>query len=231
MTEDAKFRAHLKAFLLSHQIGDDPQKSLAKIKVIANTNPARWDGRIPSGGIRPDESFCRVSEATPRRPIVPWWWYEQQKEPVPAVVQGHYDQLSFDFVVTYPKNDAWMYLCLEPSPTVLELLRSQERLKAFILISLVNKKIPAAQRQHKRLHLGTVMKSKDLDRIFTFAVFREDDPRYARAGAVPAGVPTLSRRVHSASNTANWSIRLPGDRRIYGSFQELIGLLGAAGGR
>jgi hypothetical protein len=37
---DRKFYLHLKAFLLSHQIGEDPQKNLAKIKVLANTNPA-----------------------------------------------------------------------------------------------------------------------------------------------------------------------------------------------
>jgi len=217
------FRAHLKAFLLSHQIGEDPKKNLAKIKVIANTNPARWDGRIPAAGIRPDESFSKVSEASPQRPILPWWWYAKDKEPVPAVAQDLYAGLAFDFVLTYPRRDVWIYLCVEPPAAVLKLLARQEHLKAFILISLINKKIPAVQREHKRLHLGTVMKSKDMNRIFTFAAFREEDPRFSRAGAVPPGVPTLSRRVHSASNTANWSIRLPGDRRIYGSFQELAG--------
>jgi hypothetical protein len=220
MTQDAKFRVHLKTFLLSHQIGEDPQKNLAKIRIIANTNPAQWDGKIPSGGIRPDNGFCKVSEATKQRPIVPWWWYPQEKEPVPAVVQDLYRGLSFDFVLTYPGNDQWVYLCVDPSAGVLELLRRQDHLKAFILISLINKKLPAAQRQHKRLHLGTVMKSKDMNRVFTFVAFREDDPRYA---AIPGNIPTLSRRVHSASNTANWTVRLPQDRHLYGSFQEFLG--------
>ncbi len=224
MTDEAKFGAHLKAFLLSHQIGEDPQKNLAKIKIIANTHPDRWDGRIPSVGVRPDESFCKVSEATRQRPIVPWWWYAQEGEPVPGVAQDIYRGLAFDFVLTYPKRDIWVYLCVQPAPAVLQLLARQDPLKAFILISLLNKKLPAVQREHKRLRLATVMKSKDMNRIFTFVVFREEDPRFARPGAVPPGVPTLSRRVHSASNTANWSIRLPGDRRIYGSFQELAGL-------
>jgi hypothetical protein len=221
MTEDAKFRLHLRAFLLSHQVGDDPQKNLAKIKVIANTNPIRWDGRIPTAGIHPDARFCTVSEATSRRPILPWWWYAQQQEPVPSAVQDLYRGLSFDFVLTYPRNDVWIYVCVEPAAAVLELLRRQDHLKAFVLISLINKKIPAAQRQHKRLHLGTVMKSKDMNRIFTFVAFREEDPRYRM---VPANIPTVSRRVHSASNTANWTIRLPRDRRTYGSFQELLGV-------
>ena len=217
---DAKFYAHLKAFLLSHQIGDDPFKNLAKIKVIANTNPAHWDGKLPTKGIRPDNTFCRVAEATPARPVLPWWWYAQEGEPVPAVVEDIYRKLAFDFAVVYPKDDTWLYICVEPPPEFLTLRRRQEQLKAFILISLINKKFPKAQREHKRLRLATVLGSPDLNRVFTLVAFREEDGRYQ---TVAGKVPTLTRLVHPSSNTANWNIRLPGDKRVYGSFREIIG--------
>ncbi len=216
---DQKFYPHLRAFLLSHQIGDDPYKNLAKIKVIANTNPAHWDGKLPTRGIHADTGFCKIAEATPARPVVPWWWYSRQKEPVPAVVKDIYQRLTFDFAVVHPKVNAWMYVCVEPAQELLELLGQQEALKAFILISLVNKNIPAAQREHKRLHLGKVMGSPELKRIFTFIAFREEDRRYQAAAA---RIPAITRLVHPASNTANWNIRLPGDKRVYGSLRELL---------
>ena len=108
-----------------------------------------------------------------------------------------------------------------PSPPreALKLLVRQEQLKAFILISLVNKNFPAAQREHKRLHLSTVKGSADLARIFTFIAFREEDRRYQAAAA---GIPAITRLVHPASNTANWNIRLPGDKRVYGCLRELL---------
>jgi hypothetical protein len=217
---DRKFYLHLKAFLLSHQIGEDPQKNLAKIKVLANTNPALWDGKLPTRGIRPDTGFCKIAEATAARPVVPWWWYARQKEPVPAVVKDIYQRLSFDFAVVYPKENAWLYVCVEPAAELLELLGRQEPLKAFILISLVNKNIPASQREHKRLHLATVMGSPELKRIFSFIAFREEDSRYRAAAA---RIPSITRLVHPASNTANWNIRLPGGKRVYGSLRELLG--------
>jgi hypothetical protein len=58
--------------VLSHQIGEDPYKTLAIIKVIANTNPGRWDGKLPTRDFRPDTEFRHVAEATRDRPIVPW---------------------------------------------------------------------------------------------------------------------------------------------------------------
>lgn len=215
---DQKFYPHLRAFILSHQIGDDPNKNLAKIKVIANTNPARWDGKLPTRGIHPDPNFCKVAEATASRPVLPWWWYPKEREPVPSVVEDIYRELAFDFAVVYPQEKAWIYVVSEPPLEQLKLLRRQEQLKAFILISLINKRFPPAQREHKRLHLGTVMKSPDMNRIFTFIAFRDEDPRYRSA----AGIPTLTRLVHPSSNTANWSLRLPGDKRVYGSFREII---------
>ena len=217
---DNKFYAHLKAYVISHQIGDDPNKTLAKIKVIANTNPSRWDGKLPTKGFHPDTDFCHVAEAGKDRPVVPWWWYGKEKEPVPPVVKDIYNKLAFDFAVMYPQENAWIYILAEPSREEIELLSHQDHLKAFILISLINKKFPKPQREHKRLRLGTVMGSKDLKRIFTFAAFREEVKDYK---SIPKNIPTLSRVVHPASNTANWNIRLPGDGHVYGSFQEIVG--------
>ena len=217
---DKKFFTHVKAYVLSHQIGEDPNKTLAKIKVIANTNPSRWDGKLPTKGYHPDTEFCHVAERAKDRPVVPWWWYAQEKEPVPPVVKDIYKKVAFDFAVMYPQENAWIYVLVEPEREVIELLRRQDHLKAFILISLINKKFPKAQRENKRLRLGTVMGSKDLNKIFTFVAFREED---SRVGPVPKNIPTLSRVVHPASNTANWNIRLPGDGHVYGSFQEIVG--------
>ena len=64
------------------------------------------------------------------------------------------------------------------------------------------------------------MGTKDLDRILTYIAFREEKKEY---GSIPRNIPTLSRVVHPASNTANWNIRLPGDGHVYGSFQEIVG--------
>ena len=64
------------------------------------------------------------------------------------------------------------------------------------------------------------MGSPDLKRVFAFIAFREEDRRYqAAAGKIPA----ISRLVHPASNTANWSVQLPKLGRSYGAFREIIG--------
>ena len=219
MAADKKFILHLKAFLLSHQIGSDPNKNLAKIKVIANTNPDRWDGKLPTQGIVPDAGFCRFLEARARQPLAPWAWYEKEHEPVPKVVRDIYERLSFDFALHFPPQHAWIYVKAEPRPAEFQLLGQQEHLKAFILISLINEKMEPSRRDHKRLRLANVMGSSDLDRIFAFIAFAEEDKRYQK---VPDNVPRITRLVHPSSNTANWNIRLPGDNRIYGSFQEII---------
>ncbi len=214
-----RFNAHLKAFLLSHQIGEDPNKNLAKIKVIANTNPARWDGKLPTRGIKPDTEYCKIAVATKKRPVLPWWWYAEAHEPVPSVVEDIYQRLAFDYAVVFPRDNAWIYVKVEPPADLLKLLKRQDHLKAFILISLVNKKFPPAQRAHKRLRLGAVITSKDIHRVFTFIAYQENDARYR---SVSGSVPTITRLVHNASNTANWSIRLPGDDRVYGSLREIV---------
>ena len=216
---DQMLRAHVRAFLLAQQIGEDPEKNLAKIKVIANSNPAGWDGKLPTDGIRPDTAYCRIAEATPNRPVVPWWWYAEGKEPVPAVVEDIYQRLTFDFALVYSKASAWIYVSVEPSAEIMKLMSNQELLKAFILMSLINKNFPLAQREHKRLRLGALMDSQDIQKVFTLVAFREEDPAYR---SIPAGLPVLSRLVHPSSRTANWSVRLPKDKHVYGSFREII---------
>lgn len=216
---DKLFRAHVKAFLLSQQITEAPDRTLAKIKIIANSNPAGWDGKLPTTPVRADEGFCKLAEATPSRPVAPWWWYAKEKEPVPEVVADLYKGLTFDFALVYPKANAWVYVNVEPSAEILRLMLRQEHLKAFILMSLINKNLPRSQRANRRVRLADVMKSRDVQKIFTFVAFREDDPAYAK---LPPALPVLSRLVHPSSKTSNWSIRLPGDRHAYGSFREII---------
>ncbi len=214
-----KFYLHLRAFVFSHQIGEDPHKNLAKIKVIANTNPASWDGNLPTEGIKPDNGFCRVLEAARGRPVVPWGWYAKEREPVPAVVEDIYRRLSFDFSLVYPQQSAWIFVAAEPSPNSLELIGRQRQLKAFALVSLFNERLKPAERAHKRLRLSKAMESRDLERIHVFVAFDETDRRFR---SLPGDVPAVSRLVHPGSNTATWNIRLPGSSRTYGSFQEIV---------
>jgi len=218
-TVDKKFRTHLKAFLISHQIGEDPNKKLARVRVIANTNPEFWNGKLPIGEIHPDNSICTVTESAKNRPVVPWAWYERAGEPIPEVVKDIYQRLSFDFAVTFPKDNVWIYVSVEPSQKVLGLLSRQEHLKAFILISLINRALEPKEREHRRIRLANVMGARDMDRVFAFSAFREEDPRFR---TIPKNVPTISRLVHPTSNTANWNIRLPNDPQVYGSFKEII---------
>lgn len=216
---DRMFHAHVKAFLLAQQVGEDPKKNLARIRVIANSSPAGWDGKLPVEGIRPDEGFCKVVEASADRPVAPWWWYAAEREPVPAVVSDIAKRLSFDFAMVYQKAKAWVYIAVEPSAAIMKLMSRQDHLRAFILMSLINKNIPREQRENKRLRLAALMESTDIGKIFTVVAFRQDDPAL---GTVPRSLPVLSRLVHPSSKTANWSIRLPGDPHSYGSFREIV---------
>jgi hypothetical protein len=220
MTRDSKFYTHLKAFLLAHQIGEDPNKNLAKLRVIANTNPSRWDGKLPTSGIRADTNYCKVVEKSKSRPIKPWWWYAKAHEPVPSVVEDIYRGLSFDFSVVYPQDNTWIYVNAEPPPELLKLLSRQEHLRAFILISLANKNLKPAHREHHRLRLGSVIGTEDMRRIFTFVACKEGDERYR---SIRRTIPTITRLVHPSSNTANWSILLPETGQSYGSLREIIG--------
>jgi len=216
---DKLFRAHVKAFLISQQISEAPDKVLTKVKLIANRNPEGWDGKLPAAKPRVDETFCKLAEATASRPVVPWWWYAKEKEPVPEVVKDIYRDLAFDFALVYPKANAWVYVSVEPSEMVVDLMSRQEHLKAFILMSLVNKNMPRVQRAARRARLADVMKSNDVQKIFTFVAFREDDPAFRK---IPVNLPVLSRLAHPSSKTSNWSIRLPKEKYAHGSFREII---------
>jgi len=216
---DKLFRAHVKAFLLSQLRSEAPDRTLEKIRVIANSNPAGWNGKLPDTDIQSDPTWCKLAEAAPRRPVVPWWWYAADKEPVPDVVADIYRKVAFDFALVYAGANAWVYVVVEPAPELMELMVRQEHLRAFILMSLVNKNLPPAQRATRRARLADVMKSGDVRKVFTFVAFREDDPAWR---AIPPGLPVLSRLVHPSSKTSNWSIRLPKEKHAYGSFREII---------
>jgi hypothetical protein len=216
---DKLFRAHVKAFLLSQMRSEAPDHNLEKIRIIANSNPTGWNGKLPDGDMQTDPTWCKLAEATPRRPVVPWWWYAADKEPVPEVVADIYKAVAFDFALVYTGANAWAYVVVEPSAELMELMQRQEHLKAFILMSLINKNFPRAQRDTRRVRLAETMKSKDVRKIFTFVAFREDDPAWR---AVPPGLPVLSRLVHPSSKTSNWSIRLPKEKHAYGSFREIV---------
>jgi len=216
---DQLFHAHVRAFLLSHQTGEDPEKNLAKIKLIANSNPEGWDGKLPMRGIRPDRTFWNVSESGPKSTIMPWAWYGDEDEPVPEVVRDLYEGVSFDFVMVYQASKAWIYIVVQPSEESMKLLARQDHLRAFILMSLANRAIPRAQREHQRVRLASLMGSKDAKRVFPFVAFREDEAAYH---VIPPSLPVLSRLVHPSSKTANWSIRLPGNKDVYGSFREIV---------
>jgi hypothetical protein len=112
-----------------------------------------------------------------------------------------------------------VYVSVEPSAKIMELMLRQEHLKAFILMSLINKNFPRSQRESRRVRLGDLMKSRDVQKIFTFVAFREDDPAWR---TIPPQLPVLSRLVHPSSKTSNWSIRLPKEKYAYGSFREII---------
>jgi hypothetical protein len=216
---DKLFHAHVKAFLLSQLRSESPDRNLEKIRIIANSSPVGWDGKLPDTGLRTDPTFCTLAERTPRRAVVPWWWYAAEKEPVPEVVADIYKAVAFDFALVYPGVNAWAYVVVEPSSELMELMQRQEHLGAFILMSLINKNFPRSQREGRRVRLAPLMKSKDVSKIFTFVAFREDDPAWR---TVPAGLPVLSRLVHPSSKTSNWSVRLPKEKHAYGSFREII---------
>jgi hypothetical protein len=134
-------------------------------------------------------------------------------------VRDLYEGVSFDFAMVYQSNKAWIYVAVEPSPQTMKLLARQDHLKAFILMSLLNRNIPHPQREHQRVRLANLMGSKDAQKVFPFAAFKEDEPAYR---SIPPSVPVLSRLVHPSSRTANWSIRLPRNKDVYGSFREIV---------
>ena len=184
-------------------------------------DPAEWNGKLPAlSGFKPDKSICKVIEAKKNKPIVPWWWYFEQKEPVPAVVENIYKQLVFDFVLVFPKKNVWIYIIVEPEKQILELLKNQDNLRAFIIMSIVNKNFNPKERKVNRIRLGKVLKSPEINNIFTFAVFSQD---YKFARKMPKNIPSASNIIDSSGT--HWRIYFPGKKQIFWSFNELLNIL------
>ena len=152
---DKLFRAHVKAFLLSQQISDASRQEPGEDPADRQQQPGGL-GREAARHGRPRGRSASASWPRPRasRPVVPWWWYAKDKEPVPDVVKDIYKGLAFDFALVYPKANAWVYVSVEPPAKIMELMLRQEHLKAFILMSLINKNFPRAQREGRRVRLG-----------------------------------------------------------------------------
>ena len=71
MDDKSKFRQHVNAFLSTHQIGEDPDKYIAKLTQITISDPASWDGKLPQARFHPDQSHCKVVVSSKARPIIP----------------------------------------------------------------------------------------------------------------------------------------------------------------
>jgi hypothetical protein len=218
---EKKYLAQLKAFLLSNQVGDDRGGYIAALERVSITHPSKWNGKLPSADkFKADPEICKVVASTKSRPIIPWWWYLDQKEPVPAVVEDVYRQIAFDYVLVFPKKNIWIYLIVEPKKKMLELLKNQENLRAFIMMSIVNKNFEPREREARRLRLGKLLQSPDIKKILTFVVYGKD---YELADKIPKQIPTVSHFIDSASTT--WRITYPGKKQICWSFKELVAAL------
>ena len=93
-----------------------------------------------SARVRP----CGSAQSPPGQLVVPWDWYDGEHEPVPEVVRDLYEGVTFDFAMVYQVSKAWIYVAVEPSPQGMKLLARQDHLKAFILMSLLNRGLPRA---------------------------------------------------------------------------------------
>ncbi|MBN2533435.1 MAG: hypothetical protein JXB88_11105 [Spirochaetales bacterium] len=208
----------LKAFLLSNQFGEDPAGYISKMEHISMMLPLEWNGKFPGATrFKPDTNICKVIESTKERSIIPWWWYLEQKEPVPAVVEDIFKQLVFDYVLVFPKKNVWIYILVEPDIQILELLKNQDNLRAFIMMSIVNKNFNLKERRVNRLRLGKVLRSQEINNIFTFVVFSKN---YEFAGKISKQIPSVHHIVDS--NHTAWRIYFPGKKQVFWSFKELL---------
>ncbi|MBN1696024.1 MAG: hypothetical protein JW881_00800 [Spirochaetales bacterium] len=217
----SKYLNQIKAFLLAHQIGEDRGGYLTKLEQIYTMPLSEWNGKLPSAAkFKPNLKRCKVVEATPKKPIIPWWWYMEQHEPVPSIVENIYKNIEFDFVLLYPDKNVWIYIIVEPDKKELELLKDQRNLRAFIMISLINKNLSPKERTSQRLRLAKVMNSTDIKKIFTFVAFSQDYPYFK---SLSKQIPTLSSIV--GASTTNWRIYYPGEKHIFSSFRDLLDTL------
>jgi hypothetical protein len=221
---DKKSLLQLKAFLLANETGEDPKGYIAALERISLTHPSQWNGKLPvSTGFKLDPLICKVTESTKKRPIIPWWWYLDQKEPVPAVAQEIFSTIVFDYVLVFPNKNVWIYVLVEPEKKVLDIIKSQDNLRAFIMMSLLNKNFKPNERETHRLRLGKIIGSPDINKIITFVIHNED---YEFARLIPKQIPSVSREVGSTGTS--WRIRYPGKVQPYWSFKELVAALTGA---
>ncbi len=215
---DKKILNQFKAFLMSHQVGHDPGGYIDKLSRIAMAKPEKWDGKLPAAtGFKPDLDQCKVAVATPKKPIIPWWWYVTQKEPVPTVVEDIFKNISFDFCLVYPQGNIWIYIIVEPEKETLELLKNQDNLRAFMLMSIINKNITSHKRDSARLRLGQMLKSKDIKNILTFAMYGS---KYKYKDQIPKNLPTVEHILDSSGT--NWKITVPGLKQYFLHFKDLL---------
>jgi hypothetical protein len=215
---EEKVLKQLKAFLIANQAGEDPGGYISRMEHISMMHPSEWNGKLPGASrFKPDKSICKVVESTKTRPIIPWWWYLEQKEPVPAVVEDIFNKLVFDYVLVFPKKNVWIYILIEPAPEILDLLEHQDNLRAFIMMSIVNKNFNPKERNVNRLRLGKVLRSPEINNIFTFIAYSKD---YKYANKISRKLPSVNHIVDS-SHTA-WRIYFPGKKQVFWSFKELL---------
>lgn len=218
---EEKSLKQLKAYLLANQVGEDPGGYISKMEHISMMHPSEWNGKLPSASsFKPDLSICKVVQSTKSRPIIPWWWYLEQKEPVPAVVEDIFEELVFDYVLVFPKKNVWIYILIEPQHQILTLLKNQNNLRAFIMMSIVNKNFNPKERKVNRLRLGKVLRSHEINNIFTFIVYSKD---YPLSKQISKQIPSVSHIVDSSHTT--WRIYFPGKKQVFWSFKELLSTL------
>jgi hypothetical protein len=218
---EKKTLLQLKAFLLANLSGDDPDGYVAAMEQISMLHPDKWKGKLPAvGRFKPDLSVCKVVESTAKRPIIPWWWYLSQKEPVPEVVRDIYKQLVFDYVLVFPKKSVWIYVLVEPPKKVLDLLKNQNNLRAFIMMSILNKNFAQKEREAKRFRMGKLLQTPEINKIFTFLIYSQD---YELADKLPKEIPSVCHIVDSSGTS--WKITYPGRKQVFWSFKELLGTL------
>jgi hypothetical protein len=206
------------AFLQANQAGDDPAGYIAALEQYSLLHPSLLKAKPPSQGrFAPDLGICKYVKATAKRPIVPWWWYIAQKEPVPSVVEDIYNEVAFDYVLVFPKINFWVYILVEPDGDVLDCVKKQDPLRAFIMMSIVNKNFRRTERDTRRVRLSKIIESAEINNIITCVVY---DNSYELADRIPKNIPTVRHSVDATGT--NWQIRYPGRKEVFWSFKELI---------
>jgi hypothetical protein len=85
------------------------------------------------------------------------------------------------------------------------------------MMSILNKNFNPRERDVHRVRLGKLVKSQEINKIFTFVVYAKD---YAFAGKIQKQIPAVSLTYDTTSTL--WSIYYPGKKQIFWSFKELV---------